>query len=137
VPRTRFWQEQRTLLLVDAVVDGAEVNLGCTHLAVKQWNNGPQLAFLLERLAVGARPLAVLGDFNRPRSGVADAAARVGLDAVEHGPTYPAGSPRTDIDHVLLSSGLRPVEVSVRSTKMSDHAALVVDVQRSPRPDPR
>jgi endonuclease/exonuclease/phosphatase family metal-dependent hydrolase len=131
VPRTRFWQEQRTLLLVDALVDGSPLTVGCTHLAVKQWNNGPQLDFLLGRLAEVPRPLVVLGDFNRRRGGVADAAREVGLHAVEHGPTYPAGSPRTDIDHVLVSPQFRARDASVVSTTMSDHGALVVDLQRS------
>jgi endonuclease/exonuclease/phosphatase family metal-dependent hydrolase len=133
VPRTRFWQEQRTLLVVDAVVGGGPLTVGCTHLAVKTWNNGPQLEFLLQRSLGAARPLALLGDFNRRRPAVAPAAAEVGLHAVEHGPTYPASSPRTDIDHVLLSPELRAVAVSVHPTTMSDHCALVVDVERVDR----
>jgi endonuclease/exonuclease/phosphatase family metal-dependent hydrolase len=50
--------------------------------------------------------------------------------APEHGPTFPAIAPRQRIDHVLHSPDLRTVRTEVRSTSMSDHAALVVDLER-------
>jgi endonuclease/exonuclease/phosphatase family metal-dependent hydrolase len=130
VPASRFWQEQRTVLEVDAALADGRLHVAATHLAVKQWNNGPQLEFLLRRMRDRPRPLAVLGDLNRRRAAVAGLAADAGLHTVEHGPTYPAWAPRTDIDHVLLSPELRPIAAEVRPTPMSDHAALLVDVER-------
>jgi endonuclease/exonuclease/phosphatase family metal-dependent hydrolase len=131
VPSSRFWQEQRTVLEVDAALADGPLHVAATHLAVKQWNNGPQLEFLLRRLRERPRPLAVLGDLNRRRSAVAPMGDEAGLRTVEHGPTYPAWAPRTDIDHVLLSPDLRVVGAEVRPTPMSDHAALLVDVART------
>lgn len=130
VPSSRFWQEQRTMLEVDASLADGPLHVAATHLAVKQWNNGPQLEFLLRRLRERPRPLALLGDLNRRRAAVAPLADDAGLHAVEHGPTYPAWAPRTDIDHVVLSGDLSVVRAEVRPTPMSDHAALVVDVAR-------
>jgi endonuclease/exonuclease/phosphatase family metal-dependent hydrolase len=130
VPRSRFWQEQRTVLEVDARLTEGPLHVAATHLAVKQWNNGPQLEFLLQRMRDRPRPLAVLGDLNRRRPAVEGLAEDHGLTTVGHGPTYPAWEPRTDIDHVLLSADLRSVGVEVRPTPMSDHAALLVDVER-------
>ena len=43
VPRHRVWQEQRTLLEVPVELADGPLWVACTHLAVKRWNNGPQL----------------------------------------------------------------------------------------------
>jgi endonuclease/exonuclease/phosphatase family metal-dependent hydrolase len=134
VPRHRFWQEQRTLLGVDAVVDGHRLWVGCTHLAVKQWNNGPQLESLVAQVASIAEPKVVLGDLNRPLGAVAPLVGAGGLRAVDAGPTYPADAPRRAIDHVLVGAGWQVLGSEVRSTAMSDHAALIVDLGP---PEPR
>jgi endonuclease/exonuclease/phosphatase family metal-dependent hydrolase len=70
----------------------------------------------------------VLGDLNRPASLVGPDAIRGGLSAAKHGATFPATKPRRAIDHVLVSPGLEVVATEVRTTTMSDHAALVVDL---------
>lgn len=128
VPRTRFWQEQRTVLEVAARLDGTDLWIACTHLAVKQWNNGPQLEVLLQRFADRPAPKVLVGDLNRPPGAVRPQAEDAGLRFVEHGPTYPASGPNRTIDHALVSPDIEVLAAEVRSTPMSDHAALVVDL---------
>ncbi len=49
-----------------------------------------------------------------------------------HGPTQPAERPRLAIDHVMVSAELRIVDVEIRHTPMSDHRALIVEVDPAP-----
>lgn len=143
VPAWRWWQERRTVLVADAVPEalGGGLRVCATHLAVPQEVNGPQLDHVLD-VAVdapdGPRPTVVLGDLNRFPSTVAPAARRAGLVWVDHGPTSPV-EPRRRlvIDHVLVSPDLEVTGVEVRSTAMSDHAALLVDLAFRGRADRR
>lgn len=133
VPRWRWWQERRTLLRVSARVDGRRLAIAATHLAVPQRVNGPQLDRVLSLVTPPRDPLVVLGDLNRFPSTVVPAAEGAGLVFVAHGPTSPAQARRLSIDHVLVSPDLDVVGAEVRSTEMSDHAALLVDLAL---PDP-
>lgn len=135
VPRWRWWQEPRTVLQASVRVGGRELSVAATHLAVPQSVNGPQLDRLLELVAVRPRPLVVLGDLNRFPSTVEPAAAGAGLTYVPHGPTNPVPGRRLVIDHCLVSPDVAVGRVEVRSTEMSDHAALLVDLELA-RPDP-
>jgi endonuclease/exonuclease/phosphatase family metal-dependent hydrolase len=130
VPSWHRWQERRTALEVDAVLEDGPLRVVGTHLAVPKAINGVQLALLLRRAAAGPSPVAVLGDLNRSLGSVGPMAEAAGLAVVPHGPTFPAGAPRRIIDHALLSDELVVTGVEVRSTAMSDHAALLVDVER-------
>jgi endonuclease/exonuclease/phosphatase family metal-dependent hydrolase len=124
LPRTpawKFWQERRTALQADVTVAGTSWSVVTTHLAVPEDVNGPQLDEVLALAAGLPQPVVVLGDFNR-RPGF------TGFTQVEHGPTYPADAPRASLDHVLVSGGVQVGAVEVRSTAMSDHAALLVDL---------
>lgn len=128
VPAWKLWQERRTVLQADVVVDGATWTVATTHLAVDPRVNGRQLAHTAG--LVGARLRTVLlGDFNR----VPEDVGAPGLRTVEHGPTYPASSPQVAIDHVLVSGDVTVGPAEVRRTEMSDHAALVVDLTEEVR----
>lgn len=129
VPASRWWQERRTLLEVEATVEGRPLWIGATHLAVPPATNGPQLAVALGRATAQPRPAVVLGDLNRRLAPVREEATAAGLVAAAHGPTFPAHAPNQAIDHVLTSSELQAVGAEVRSTTMSDHAALLVDLE--------
>ncbi len=131
VPSWRRWQERRTALEVDAVLDDGPLRVVGTHLAVPKLINGVQLPFLLRRAADGPMPVAVLGDLNRTLGSVRPLAEAAGLVATDHPPTFPATGPERTIDHVLLSPDLVAGRVEVRPTTMSDHAALLVDVERA------
>ncbi|MEZ5181081.1 MAG: endonuclease/exonuclease/phosphatase family protein [Acidimicrobiales bacterium] len=130
VPSWRVWQERRTALLVDAVLDDGPLRVVGTHLAVRRGVNEVQLERLLAWAGAGPPPTAVLGDLNRTLGSIEAATVAAGLPAVAHPPTFPAAAPSRTIDHVLLSPDLEALAVEVRPTPMSDHAALLVDVRR-------
>ncbi len=134
VPTWRRWQEPRTVLQAGVRVGGASLSVAVTHLAVPQAINGPQLDRLLDLVARVPRPLVVMGDLNRFPSTVEPAATAAGLTYVPHGPTNPVPGRRLVIDHVLVSPDVRVGAVEVRATDMSDHAALLVDLDL-PTPD--
>ena len=128
VPAWKRWQERRTFLQVAARIDDVPITVAATHLAVPQAVNGVQLDHLLALVGPVPGPLVVLGDLNRFAPTVRPAAEAAGLSYVRHGPTSPATAPRLVIDHVLVSAHFRVTDVEVRSTEMSDHAALLVDL---------
>ncbi len=131
-PPWRMWQERRTALVAHAVIDGLPLALAVTHLATDRLVSDRQQARLTELAAGLPHPLVVLGDLNREPDLVAPLAAAVGLLAAEHGPTQPVGKPRINIDHVLVSPDFEITGVEVRATEMSDHRAVLVDVERRP-----
>lgn len=123
VPGWKLWQERRTLLRAEIVVDGRPWTVTTTHLAVDATVSGPQLDHVFTRVGAGPRSV-LLGDLNREPAALPAA----GLRQVDHGPTFPAGDPREAIDHVLVSGDLEVLSAEVRSTPMSDHAAVLVDL---------
>jgi endonuclease/exonuclease/phosphatase family metal-dependent hydrolase len=129
-PAWRFWQEPRTVLQASVRVAGHALSVAVTHLAVAQPVNGPQLDRVLELVAHRPRPLVVMGDLNRFPSTVRPAAQAAGLTYVAHASTCLV--PPLVIDHVLVSPDLAVGRVEVRPTPMSDHAALLVDVEPGP-----
>lgn len=129
VPEGQFWREQRTALEARVTVDGRSIWVAGTHLSVPTAQNEVQLDWLLRHLAGRPGPRVVIGDLNRPLSMVQADARRGGLEAVPHGPTFPVAKPKRAIDHVLISPDLRVLAAEVRPTPMSDHAALIVDLE--------
>lgn len=113
---------------VTAVIDGPSGRFATctTHLSfVPGWNRR-QLREVVATLPEGPEPLVVLGDLNmssRP------AVRTSGLTSVATAPTFPAGRPTRQLDHVLVGGPLRPAGAAeaVR-LPLSDHRALVVDL---------
>ena len=96
-----------------------------THLSFIPWWNRVQLRLLVQRMP-RSEALVLMGDLNLPP----DIAVRTtGLRSLAAGLTYPADAPREQIDH-LLGRGVRPTsEGRVRCLPVSDHCALLVDVE--------
>ncbi|MEO6628509.1 MAG: endonuclease/exonuclease/phosphatase family protein [Aquihabitans sp.] len=131
LPRVPFWrvfQERRTVLEAQVTVEGRPLSIAVTHLAVAEEINGAQLDRLLVRSAQQPEPRVIIGDLNRELVRVQPVAEAAGFHCVPHGPTQPAKRPRKTIDHVLLSPGFTVRSVEIRATEMSDHCALIVDV---------
>lgn len=126
-PPWRVWRERRTVLQAAVRVGGHALSVAVTHLAVQQAVSAPQLDDVLRIAAHRPRPLVVMGDLNRFPSTVRPAAERAGLTYVAHASTCLV--PPLVIDHVLVSPDLVVQRVEVRPTAMSDHAALLVDVE--------
>lgn len=134
VPGTRRWtwiaDEPRVALCARLLLGGCEVTVATTHLSfVPAWN-----AWQLRRLVRALRglpgPYLLMGDLNLPGRLPPMLA---GWAPLVRGKTYPAPSPRLQLDHVLASpwpawsaSGGRVVELPV-----SDHRAVVVEVEPS------
>lgn len=135
LPRSHWYrllQERRTVLEVEAVVAGRTVSVACTHLGVRPEINTGQFQDLLHRSVARPAPVVVLGDLNRNVALVEPQTVAAGLRFVHHDPTFPAHRPRSVIDHVLVSPGVTVVATEVRSTPISDHAALLVDLDLGP-----
>lgn len=129
VPRWHWQQERRTALTGAVRVGGQDLRVVGTHLAVPQEVNGPQLHALLKLATSRPEPVVVLGDLNREPDAVVPHATACGLGWVDHPGTIPVRRPHRAIDHVLHSEHFRVVGHDVRSTPMSDHAALLVDLE--------
>jgi endonuclease/exonuclease/phosphatase family metal-dependent hydrolase len=113
-----------------AVVAGVETPRGpldvvTTHLSfVRPWN-GRQLRRLMAALSARRRPMVVLGDLNM---GPVAARRITGLTSLVTAASFPVGAPRRQIDHILGDGELLPMDARAVELPMSDHRALLVDV---------
>lgn len=99
-----------------------------THLSFLRWWNRHQLQVLLRSLAHRTERLVLVGDLNmRPTP-----AHRItGMRPLVSAATFPADAPTEQIDHVLTRSDLVVTHQEARELPMSDHRALVVDLDLS------
>ncbi len=131
LPRWKITQERRTLLRAHVRTTEGDLTVGVTHLAVPRAIGLHQLRHLVDLVVDDPRPLVVVGDLNRAPQDVAPLAGWAGLEVVDHERTHPVVTPKLRIDHVLHSPDLAAQWVEVRSTPMSDHRALLVDLVRA------
>lgn len=96
-----------------------------THLSFLRWWNPRQLRILLRSLAHRTGRLVLVGDLNMepPR-----AHSITGMRPLVSQPTFPADAPTEQIDHVLSADDLVVTHQEARELPMSDHRALVVDL---------
>jgi endonuclease/exonuclease/phosphatase family metal-dependent hydrolase len=96
-----------------------------THLSFVSWWGRRQLRSVM-RSVEGIAPLLLVGDLNM---GPGRVAAITGLTPLAAGPTFPAHSPREQLDHILARGETgRVVGTGVHELPMSDHRALSVDL---------
>lgn len=112
---------------VAAIVDAPHgvMTVADVHLTFVEWWNGRQLARVRDSLALADRPLVLMGDLNM---GPARAARITGMRPLVTEPTFPAHTPRMQLDHVLLDGDLPRSTGRAVEMPLSDHRALVVDV---------
>jgi endonuclease/exonuclease/phosphatase family metal-dependent hydrolase len=109
-----------------------DVTCACTHLSFVPGWNVLQLRRLRRDLASLPEPLVLMGDLNmsgrRP-------ARLTGYRALAEAPTFPAGAPTRQLDHILLRGALpspggagavRAVESP--QLPLSDHRPLLADL---------
>lgn len=136
-PPTPFWfreqrrpgvvrDEARVALAAEVDAPGGVVTVAGTHLSFVPWWNGRQLRFLVRSLAPAPRPLVVVGDLNM---GPRRAASITGMTAAASALTFPAQAPRAQLDHVLVDGPLRAVHADAPRLPLSDHRALVADLE--------
>ena len=112
---------RRAAIVVDLAVEDHQLSVIGTHMSHLQFGSHRHYAALKKRLRTGeARPDAVLlGDMNLWGPPV-----RVFLPqwhrAVK-GPTWPAGNPHSQIDHILVRGAIEIVGGEVRPNGGSDH----------------
>jgi endonuclease/exonuclease/phosphatase family metal-dependent hydrolase len=121
-----FLARDEPRVAVAAVLDGpgGQFTVCNTHLSFIPGWNGAQLRRLVRSLEGTREPLVVMGDLNMQ---CGQAARNSGLTPIAATPTFPAGRPVRQLDHVLVRGPLSatgPAE-AVR-LPLSDHRALVV-----------
>jgi len=128
--RLPAWVRDEPRVAVLTEVDGPDGRLDVitTHLSfLRPWNRR-QLRRLMAALpSARSNPRVLLGDLNM---GPRPAGRLTGMRPLASGPTFPAGAPRVQIDHILASGALRPARGYVVELPMSDHRALVADLSR-------
>ncbi|MGQ0804792.1 MAG: endonuclease/exonuclease/phosphatase family protein [Actinomycetota bacterium] len=87
-----------------------------------------QLAVVLEALGRRRRPRVLLGDLNSAPAVVDPVLTAAGFSVADTDATAPARAPRLRIDYVAVER-LRIVSAEVVSTPVSDHRAVVVEVE--------
>ncbi|MFC7497578.1 MULTISPECIES: endonuclease/exonuclease/phosphatase family protein [unclassified Nocardioides] len=118
--------EPRVAVAAQVETPAGSVTVANTHLSFLHYWNGRQLRQLVRALRDARRPLVLTGDLNMgPRR-----AERVtGLVSLAAHRTFPADSPDRQIDHVLADGALVATASEARRLALSDHLALVVDLE--------
>jgi endonuclease/exonuclease/phosphatase family metal-dependent hydrolase len=121
--------EQRTALVATVHVGTRPLTVAGAHLSNRQGRNLRQLRQLQAAVAARPAPRLLLGDLNLPGP---MAGFVSGWRVLARVPTYPAPSPRVQLDHVLLDprGGSRMPAVRAVETPavaVSDHRPLVVE----------
>jgi endonuclease/exonuclease/phosphatase family metal-dependent hydrolase len=116
------------VLLLHVPGQGA-VRLVNTHLTFSVLSP-LQLRRLWRQLRAEPIPTVIAGDLNMP----ALVARRfAGLRGLVSGPTFPAGRPMVQLDHVLISDGIRPGPGAVLPPAGSDHRPIRVKLRLAGR----
>ena len=98
-----------------------------THLSFLPWWHGHQLRTLIRALRRAPRPLLLTGDLNMD---AAKAARFSGMTPLgDRCPTFPVEAPERQLDHVLADGFTGTARASVKRLPVSDHLALVVDIE--------
>jgi endonuclease/exonuclease/phosphatase family metal-dependent hydrolase len=121
--------EPRSAIVARVEVGEVALSVAATHLGLRGAGKA-QLPLLVEHLRRRPGPRLLLGDLNLHPE---DVVVPAGWTRPSGGPTFPATSPRREIDHVLLD-GLVATAAVVVPLPVSDHRALVVEVEE--RSDP-
>jgi endonuclease/exonuclease/phosphatase family metal-dependent hydrolase len=116
-------------LIVELELDGVCIFL--VHLSLKFRHRQYQLRTLHDLVRQAPKPVIVAGDFNTFWG--ADElylfTRAAGLTSANHGrlPSYPARSPRAELDFVLVSEGIQVDHFRVPDVRYSDHRPVICD----------
>lgn len=130
-PRRVLWapDEQRVALAAVLTTPSGPLSVVCTHLSFSPPSAVRQLRQLVRWSAALPRPLVLLGDLNLPGT----LPARVtGWRQLVRAATYPASTPRLQLDHALADGDLRVAAARATRVAGSDHLATVLDVVLGP-----
>ncbi len=130
-PLRAVWvhEEPRIALLAELETPLGRMRVLTTHLSFLPWWNGHQLRALVRRIGRSEVPTVLAGDLNLPPR----RATRItGMGPVASGLTFPAPRPTVQLDHLLVTGGLRAESGGAVALPVSDHHALVADLQAVP-----
>ncbi|WP_298459130.1 endonuclease/exonuclease/phosphatase family protein [uncultured Cellulomonas sp.] len=116
---------------VAAVVDAppGPVTVVATHLTFIPGWNAVQLRRLVRMVRHLPRPVVVMGDLNL--AGTAPARLS-GMRALATAATFPVAAPQRQLDHILADGPVRALDGRAVDAGLSDHRALVADVEVEP-----
>jgi endonuclease/exonuclease/phosphatase family metal-dependent hydrolase len=126
-PRRLLWvpDEQRVALAGVVTTPTGRVTVMCTHLSFSPLQAVRQLRRLAQWCSALPRPLVLLGDLNLP----GPLPSRLtGWRPLLRAATYPAASPRVQLDHALVDGDVRLTAARAVRVAGSDHLATVVDL---------
>ncbi|WP_228266190.1 endonuclease/exonuclease/phosphatase family protein [Microlunatus elymi] len=151
-PLVRRWKSACTLQLPGgAIALSTKINkvgrfnnvslsvVGC-HLGLSNRGRLAEMEQVLDLVRRSAGPSVLVGDINEPADGpvwkLAEAAGLIDPEADHPKPTFPAAAPRSRIDIVWTSPGIRALPVDLGClgldqqllARASDHLPLVVDL---------
>lgn len=125
--------EPRAAVAADVETPSGVLTVCATHLSSRLGNAWAQLPWLRDALGGAPRPVVLTGDLNLRDSAPVK---QIGWRPLAAAPTFRVENPRFQIDHVLVDDDgeLRVTgESRAVDTGLSDHRALVVDVDLAPR----
>ncbi len=118
--------EPRVAVAATVQAPGGTVTVVNTHLSFLRWWNGRQLRSLVAALDHVDGPVVLVGDLNQLPG---RARRTTGMRPLAEHRTFPAHRPVEQIDHVLTNADLRVTHSEARRLPMSDHLALIVDLE--------
>lgn len=125
--RIKLLPEPRNAIIANVSVDGLEAAVGVTHVGGD--HRREQLAQVAEALSERALPQILLGDFNLWHHDVRKCLEPYGFE-VPRGPnTNPSWEPRQQIDHIALKGLQFHVLNVIPRLPVSDHLALMAEVE--------
>lgn len=134
---TRGRAEPRVALMASTFTRIGRITIASTHLHNVRRPippggglSGRQLDDLLERIRHRPGPYLVMGDMNLTGEDVEPIAVRHGFVAHPVGPTFPASTPRRQIDW-MLTADLDVIDAWVPEEGASDHRPIVARIERA------
>jgi endonuclease/exonuclease/phosphatase family metal-dependent hydrolase len=123
--------EARVAVIGTARTPLGDICVANTHVSFLPAWNAVQLRRLMRVLAASSGPTVLMGDLNmRP----AAAQRLTGLRPLASAPTYPADGPTRQIDHILARGLALDASGRAEHTEISDHRALLVDLDQGGTP---
>jgi endonuclease/exonuclease/phosphatase family metal-dependent hydrolase len=124
-------RESRVALLSDVVGPAGRAGVAVVHLDTRRAAAREQLETVLAALANRPGPRILAGDCNLEAGDLVPRLAAAGLRPAGSAATYPAASPRRQIDWIATDAGFTVLRVSAPPAPVSDHRPLVADLARA------
>ena len=124
--------EPRAAFVATVDLLGGRITVIATHLERAKYPRiqDLQLAHLAKIVSTGPGPTILMGDLNRGPQGL-KVLLDAGLRPAVAAPTFPARSPRRQLDHILVSARIGVAGGGSIRTDRSDHLPLWADLEIS------